>query len=268
MLNLNYIKYEMHDDGIAFINLNNKPVNSLKLNLLDDLDKVINYINDNDKCRLVIFRSLQKHFSAGADLKERKQMSYKETYAFLEKINNIFNRIEDLKVPTIASINGAALGGGLELALCCDFRVASESAYLSLPETSLGVIPGAGGIFRLGKLIGVSKAKYWVFTAQKFSSESAYQDGVVDFLSKDNELLGVTLEIAQEILGNAPLAIKASKKLFNEYYKSAHDLEDFQSNRALSVLQKDAYSIVMESEDKKEAIEAFLSKRKPTWKGK
>lgn len=259
MLNLNCIKYEIHDDGIAFINLNNKPVNALKLNLLDDLDKVINHINDNDKCRLVIFRSLQKHFSAGADLKERKQMSYKETYSFLEKINNIFNRIENFKVPTIASINGAALGGGLELALCCDFRIASESAYLALPETSLGVIPGAGGIFRLDKLIGVSKAKYWVFTAQKFSSESAHQDGVVDFLSKDDELLGVTLEIAQEILENAPLAIKATKSLFNEYYKSTRDL---------NILQKDAYSIVMESEDKKEAIEAFLSKRKPSWKGK
>ena len=102
--------------------------------------------------------------------------------------------------PTIASINGAALGGGLELALCCDFRIASENAYVGLPETSLGIIPGAGGIIRLSNLIGVSKSKYWIFTAQKFSSESAHQDGVIDFISKDNELLGVTLEIAQEIL--------------------------------------------------------------------
>ena len=259
MLKLNCIKCEIHDDGIAFINLDNKPVNSLNLNMLDDLIKVISNIKKNDKCRLVIFRSLQKHFSAGADLKERKEMSSNQTYKFLEKINKVFDEIENLHIPTIASIHGAALGGGLELALCCDFRVAAENSLLGLPETSLGIIPGAGGIFRLSKLIEPSKAKYWVFTAQKFSSEAAYKDGVVDFLSKEEELLGVTLEIAQEILENAPLAIKASKILFNKY---------FNSDTNLYKTQKESYSMVMDSKDKKEAIDAFLSKRKPNWKGK
>jgi len=259
MLELKCIKYELHDDGIAFINLNNKPVNALNTDTLDDLDKIIDHLYSNNKCRLLIFRSLQKHFSAGADLKERKKMSTTETYKFLDKINYVFDRIENFPMPTIASINGAALGGGLELALCCDFRIASENAYLGLPETSLGIIPGAGGIFRLSKLIGISKSKYWIFTAQKFSSESAQEDGVIDFISKDDELLGVTLEIAQEILENAPLALKASKHLFNHYYKSNYDLNE---------IQKDSYSTIMESEDKKEAIKAFLSKRKPIWKGK
>jgi methylglutaconyl-CoA hydratase len=258
MLKFDSIKYEIHDDGIAFVNLNNKPINALNLYILKDLDKVIDHIISNEKCRLVVFRSLQKHFSAGADLKEREKMSYEQTYAFLKKINNTFDKIENLKIPTIASINGAALGGGLELALCCDFRIASESSYVGLPETSLGIIPGAGGIFRLSKIIGISKAKYWVFTAQKFSSESAYRDGVIDFLSKDDELLGVTLEVAQEILENAPLALKASKGLFNKYYDNINNLNK---------IQKEAYSIVMESDDKKEAIKAFLSKRKPNWKG-
>ena len=258
MLKLNCVKYDIHDDGIAFINLDNKPVNALNIKMLNDLSKVVDDIKKNDKCRLVIFRSLQKHFSAGADLKERKKMNSDETYSFLEKINKIFDEIENLKIPTIASINGAALGGGLELALCCDFRVASEKSLLGLPETSLGIIPGAGGIFRLSKILGASKAKYWVFTAQKFSPEAAYKDGVVDFLSKEDELLGVTLEVAQEILENAPLAIKASKTLFNSYF-------DF--NKDLNKIQKEAYSIVVDSKDKKEAIDAFLSKRKPNWKG-
>ena len=258
MLNLKCIKYEIHDDGIAFINLDNNPVNAINIDTLEDLNKVINHIKSDNSCRLVIFRSLQKHFSAGADLKERKKMSYKQSYSFLKKINDLYNEIESLNIPTIASINGAALGGGLELSLCCDFRIASENAYLGLPETSLGIIPGAGGIFRLSNLIGISKAKYWVFTAQKFSSESAHHDGVVDFLSKDNELLGVTLEIAQEILENAPLALRASKTLFNECSKINN----------LCDKQTEVYSTVMESEDKKEAIEAFLSSRKPSWKGK
>tara|TARA_X000001036_G_C20686126_1_gene807697 strand:- start:1923 stop:2702 length:780 start_codon:yes stop_codon:yes gene_type:complete len=259
MLNLKYIKYEMHDDGIAFINLNNKPVNALSVNIINELDKLIDNLYENKKCRLLIFRSLQKHFSAGADLKERKNMSSEETYKFLDKINHVFNKIQNFPTPTIASINGAALGGGLELALCCDFRIASENAYVGLPETSLGIIPGAGGIIRLSNLIGVSKSKYWIFTAQKFSSESAHQDGVIDFISKDNELLGVTLEIAQEILENAPLALKASKSLFNQYLKS---------NDELFTIQRDCYSKVIESEDKKEAIESFLKKRKPVWKNK
>ena len=259
MLKLNAIKYDIHDDGIVFINLNNKPVNSLNLDILNDLHKVINDIKRNPNYRLVIFRSLQKHFSAGADLKERKAMSSKETSLFLKKINKIFTDIENLEIPTIASINGAALGGGLELALCCDFRIASENAVLGLPETSLGIIPGAGGIIRLAKLIGISKSKYWIFTAQKFSSDSAYKDGVIDFLSKDDELLGITLEIAQEILDNAPLSIRAAKKLFNEYYKNEKDIFK---------LQEKAYSTVINSKDKKEAIDAFLSKRKPKWEGK
>ena len=258
MLKLKNIKYEIHDDGIAFINLNNNPVNSLNIETIEDLYKVINDIKKNKKCRLVIFRSLQKHFSAGADLKERKKMTSNETTEFLKKVNKLFNQIEDLPVPTIASIHGAALGGGLELALCCDFRIASEDSMLGLPETSLGIIPGAGGIFRLSKIIGLSKSKYWVFTAQKFSSESAYNDGVIDFLSKDNELLGVTLEVAQEILDNAPLAIKASKSLFNSQYKDS---------KTLTKLQKDAYSTVIDTKDKKEALKAFGEKRKPKWKG-
>ncbi len=258
MLKIKNIKYEIHDDGIAFINLNNSPVNSLNIYTIEDLSKVINDIKKNKKCRLVIFRSLQKHFSAGADLKERKGMTIKETELFLKKINKLFCDIENLNVPTLASINGAALGGGLELALCCDFRIASENSILGLPETSLGIIPGAGGIFRLSKLIGLSKAKYWIFTAQKFSAGNAHNDGVVDFLSKEEELLGVTLEIAQEILDNAPLAIKASKGLFNSQFKSSDEV---------LTLQKKAYSNVINSKDKKEALKAFLEKRKPNWKG-
>jgi len=259
MLKIKNIKYEIHDDGIAFINLNNSPINSLNIDTINDLSKVIDDIKLNKKCRLVIFRSLQKHFSAGADLKERKEMSSKDTELFLKKINKVFNEIEILEIPTIASIHGAALGGGLELALCCDFRIASEHSLVGLPETSLGIIPGAGGIFRLSKLIGLSKSKYWIFTAQKFSSESAHNDGVIDFLSKEEELLGVTLEIAQEILNNAPLAIKAAKNLFNNQYKNSSDLLK---------LQKEVYSTIMETEDKKEALKAFLEKRKPNWKGK
>ncbi len=255
MLNLEYIKYEIHDDGIAFINLNREPVNAINLKLLKELDKVIDDIKKTSKCRLVIFRSLQKHFCAGADLVERKGMSKNQTLIFLEKINNLFDKIEHLEIPTICSINGAALGGGLELALCCDFRVANQKAVLGLTETSLGIIPGAGGVFRLSNLIGLSKAKYWIYTAQKFSSENACSDGLVDFIADDDELLGVTLELSQEILENAPLAIKGSKKILNT----------FSGREKLYSQQLKEYLKVIDSNDKKEGLKAFSEKRKPKW---
>ena len=259
MLKLNHIKYEIHDDGIAFINLNRNSVNSINTIILDELSNVIYEIKNNKKCRLIVFRSLQKHFCAGADLEERKNMTNDETFLFLDKINQLFSDIENLELPTIASINGAAIGGGLELALCCDFRIGSENSILGLTETSLGIIPGAGGIFRLARLIGISKAKYWVYTAQKFSVEDAYSDGVIDFIAKDDELLGVTLDISQEILDNAPLAIKNSKKLLNDCFIESKSFIEF---------QKKAYSKIINSEDKKEALKAFSEKRKPNWKNK
>ena len=227
--------------------------------MLNELSYVIDDIKKNKKCRLIIFRSLKKHFCAGADLEERKNMTNDDTFLFLEKINQLFCDIENLTVPTIASINGAAIGGGLELALCCDFRIASENSIIGLSETSLGIIPGAGGIFRLSRLIGISKAKYWIYTAQKFKIENAYNDGVVDFITKDDELLGVTLDISQEIINNAPLAIEASKQLLNDC---------FIDNDSFIKLQKKAYARIIDTEDKKEALKAFSEKRTPNWKNK
>ena len=257
MLNLNYIKYEVHKDGTAFVNISRNSVNSINIKLLQDLDNVINDINNNSKCKVVIFRSSEKHFCAGADLKERKGMNEKETFDFLSKINNVFDSISNLSCPTICSINGAAIGGGLELALSCDFRIASDTAFVGLTETSLGIVPGASGVYRLFNLIGLSKSKYWVFTAQKFSAVTAHEDGVIDIITTEEELLGTTLEVAQEILDNAPLAIKYSNQLFKLLRddKSIFDKE-----------QIEAYKKVVNTKDKKEAITAFFEKRKPKWK--
>ena len=259
MLNLNYIKYEVHKDGTAFVNISRNHVNSINIKLLEDLDIVVNDISGNSNCKVVIFRSSQKHFCAGADLKERKDMNEKETFDFLSKINNVFDSISNLSCPTICSINGAAIGGGLELALSCDFRIASDTAYVGLTETSLGIVPGASGVYRLFNLIGLSKSKYWVFTAQKFSAVTAHEDGVIDIITTEEELLGTTLEVAQEILDNAPIAIKSSNKLFKSLRK---DKIIFDKK------QIEAYKHVINTSDKKEAIDAFLEKRKPNWKNK
>lgn len=257
MFNFKYLKYDIHDDGVTFINLNRKPVNAINIELLDELNKVLDDIKSRSDIRVVIFRSLQKHFSAGADLKERSSMNDQDTLKFIDIINEVFNKIEDLKIPTIASINGVALGGGLELALCCDFRIASQNSILGLTETSLGIIPGAGGIFRLINLIGKNKSKYWIFTAQKFSSENAYQEGVIDFISSDEELLGTTLELSQEILDNSPSAIIQAKSFINNI---------FNDRVKLLKLQLEYYKKVYKSDDKVEALKAFLDKRKPNWK--
>ena len=162
--------------------------------------------------------------------------------------------------PTISSIKGAVLGGGFELALCCDFRVAEDSSILGLPEASLGIIPGAGGTQRLPRLIGPSKAKYWIYSARKFSAEEAFIDGVVDFLSPDGEVLERGIYLANELMQSAPLSLRASKYAISK--GSLLSLDD-----GLKV-EKDAYRMTLHSKDRAEGIKAFTQKRQPKWLGK
>ena len=251
-----------YKDKIAVVTINRpENLNALNSQTILELNRCFLDLESNSTVRAIVLTGAgNKAFVAGADIKEFADFSEAEGKALAQEgQEKLFNTIEQLNTPVIAAINGFALGGGLELALCCDIRISSENSYVGLPETSLGIIPGAGGLYRLAKLIGLPKSKYWIFTAQKFNAESAYGDGVIDFMSKEEELLGITLEISQEILENAPLAIKASKTLFNEIFKDPNHLRE---------LQNKAYSSVIDTEDKKEAIKAFLSKRKPSWMGK
>ena len=187
-------------------------------------------------------------------------MSTNSASETLEDINNCFNKLADLPIPTVAAINGAAMGGGAEFALCCDFRVIAESAMIGFPETGLGIIPGAGGTQRLPKLIGPAKAKYWIFSGRKFTAEEALEEGVVDFISEESELIETAIDISDEFLANAPLALRAAKRAILAGLET--DLK-----KGLRI-EQDAYETTLNTEDRNEALNAFDEKRKPIWKGK
>ena len=257
---MNNFSFNIQDDGLAFLTLSRQPVNALSEEFIVSLSELFDEISSNSKINILIISSSIKHFCAGADLKERAVFSVDETKKAVSAIGGCFTMLENLPFPTISAIKGSALGGGLELALCCDFRVAEDTAILGFTETSLGIIPGAGGTQRLLRLIGLSKSKYWIYSARKFSAEEAFIDGVVDFLAPDGEVLETGIDLATELMANAPLALRASK-----YAISKGSLLSLDGGLKV---EKEAYGMILNSTDRLEALKAFSQKRPPKWSGK
>ena len=198
---------------------------------------------------------MKKNFCAGADLSERKKLNRSETLSFLNKLSDCFKQIENLDAITIASISGACLGGGLELAISCDFRVADYSAILGFPEVSIGIIPGAGGTQRMTRLFGISLSMKWIFTAENFSGEAAYEEGVVDYLVDEDILYNHSLKLAKKITENAPLSLKSAK---SSILSSLFD-EGF-------AIERKQYIRTLDSNDRNEGLASFKEKRPPDWK--
>ena len=246
-------KKYLSNKKIFHITLNRNNVNSININLLDELLKVLLDIDKQTVC--LIISSSSKHFCAGADLKERGAMDYNETIDFLNKINNVNKVISELSILTIASINGACLGGGLELALSCDFRIANRSSLFGFPEVSIGIIPGAGGTQRLTRLIGISKSMKWIFTADRFTAQQAREDGVVDFVVADKNLKYFTSNFCNKILANAPIALKVSKSSILSVFIDS----GFKSERS-------NYIKTLNSKDRDEGLLSFKENRSPDWK--
>jgi methylglutaconyl-CoA hydratase len=193
-----------------------KKSDSIKIFSFLKLEIFINSIRSDKRARCIIFRSLVPGvFCAGADLKERMKMQQDEVGPFVAKIRRVFDDLAKLHVPVIAAIDGVAFGGGLELALACDARIAVSSAKLGLVETKLAIIPGAGGTQRLPRLIGVAKAKELIFTGRVLDGDQAKAIGLVNESLKQNEEGNAAykraLELAQEIAKNGPLAIQMAK---------------------------------------------------------
>lgn len=243
----------------------NRPesLNSISKALLHQLFTQIKSIQKSREIRCLVVTGSSDAFCTGADLKERSTMNDPEVREFLEKLMNCFKAIEDLEVPTIASIGGYALGGGLELALCFDLRIAvndfKKKDYIGLPETSLGIIPGAGGTQRLPRLIGPSRAKEMIFTASKYSAQDALETGLINKVISSKNLWEETIALAQEICHNAPIALRAAKQAINNG-------NHLGINEAL-LLEQDCYRQTIHSHDRKEALMAFNEKRKPVFKG-
>ncbi|SEA21822.1 Enoyl-CoA hydratase/carnithine racemase [Thalassobacillus cyri] len=215
---------------------------------------------DQDIRAVIITGAGRKAFSAGADLKERRTLSEKEVRRNVRAIRDVFTAIENLPQPTIAAINGYALGGGLELALVCDFRYAVKGASMGLTEVSWAIIPGAGGTQRLTRLIGSSRAKELILTARRIEAEKALEIGLVNEVFSEEGLMAGAHALANEIMKNGPLAVTQAKYAINQ--GSNADI-----NTGLAIEAK-AYEVIIPTEDRIEALEAFKEKRPADFKGK
>jgi enoyl-CoA hydratase/carnithine racemase len=246
---------------LAFVTINRpEQLNCFDFETLVELEHIVEEIKLDKDVRTVIFTgSGEKAFSAGADLKERRTLTEKEVRRNVSKIRDVFTMIEELPQPTIAAINGYALGGGFELALVCDFRYAVKKATMGLTEVSWAIIPGAGGTQRLSRLIGTSRAKELILTARKIDADQAYELGILNRVVDEGELKSSSVALAEEIMKNGPLAVTQAKYAIN--YGSNVDVKT-----GLAIESK-AYEVIIPTKDRVEALMAFKEKRPAQFKG-
>lgn len=247
-------------DSALWIKLNRPGcMNALNRELIAELRRVLDENENDPEIRVVIFRGMGDAFCAGADLKERKGMTEEETAAFVNLLRKTFYHVFKYPKPTIACINGVAFGGGLELAMACDLRVSVESTLVGLTETSLGIMPGAGGTQYLSHLLGMAKAKELIFCATKIDAIEAFHFGLINRLFTKESLEDKTQFLAMKIARNAPLAIQAAKKALNAGFRGGME-------RGLK-LEKKTYGEILSSDDRLEGLNAFAEKRTPFFKG-
>ncbi|MET3319761.1 UNVERIFIED_ORG: enoyl-CoA hydratase/carnithine racemase [Peribacillus simplex] len=250
------------ENHIGYITVNRPDVlNCFDYVTLIELQEVINKVYTDGDIRVVIFTGAgEKAFSAGADLKERKTLNEAEVRRNVKAIRDVFNSIAGLPQPTIAAVNGYALGGGFEWLLSCDFAIAAEGVSLGLTETSWAIIPGAGGTQRLPRLIGEMKAKELIFTAKKLTAEEAYELGILLKVVPRNLLISVCEELAADIMKNGPVAVKQAKYAITQGMNT-----DLQTGMAI---EGKAYELTIPTEDRLEALKAFSERRKTQFTGK
>ncbi|XP_058474147.1 methylglutaconyl-CoA hydratase, mitochondrial [Solea solea] len=253
------------DNGIVVIGINRpKAKNAISKNLVKLMFEALEDIKKNNKVRSVIFCSLVPGiFCAGADLKERAKMHQSEVGPFVSKARALITELGNLPVPTIAAIDGAALGGGLEMALACDIRIASDAAKMGLVETKLAIIPGAGGTQRLPRLIGVSRAKELIFAARVVDGTEASRLGLVSQSVEQNKSGDAAylqaLELAREINPQGPIAVRMAKLAINQGIEV-----DLATGLAI---EEACYAQVIPTKDRVEGLTAFKEKRRPQFRG-
>jgi enoyl-CoA hydratase/carnithine racemase len=249
------------EDTLGIITINRPEVyNCLNFATLLQLRKLAEEIAIDRQLRAIIVTGAgDKAFCTGADLKERRTLSDAEVTRYIYTIRDTFTQIERLPKPVIAAINGVAFGGGLELALACDIRIMCDEAQVGLTETSLGIIPGAGGTQRLTRLVGKGKAKELIFTARRIGADEALAIGLVNAVATRDELMKKARELAAEIAQNAPLAI-AQAKFAIDFGLEA----DLATGLAI---ESNAYQVLIPTKDRLEGLNAFKEKRKPIYRG-
>ena len=251
MSNVNYEQ----DGNIAILTIDRpKALNALNSEVLSDINQAIDDIDLDTVRALILTGAGEKAFVAGADIGEMSELTKQEATEFSKLGNDVFRKIEQLDIPVIAAVNGFALGGGNELAMSCDIRLASDNAVFGQPETGLGITPGFGGTQRLMRLIPVGKAKEMIYAGNNIKADEAKDLGLVNEVYTVEELLPNAKKLAERIANNAPIAVRMSKHAMNTGIDEVMD--------EAIVTEENDFGNCFESEDQVEGMKAFLEKRK------
>ncbi|MBY7143556.1 enoyl-CoA hydratase [Virgibacillus sp. NKC19-3] len=260
-MNNGLVDLKIVENHIAIITLNRpEAANAMSTALLNELHQTVNKVDrDTSVYCSIIIGAHEKAFSAGADLKERKGMSDDQVIEAVQYIGSTISAIEKMRMPVIAALNGVAFGGGLELALACDLRIAAKHVKMGLTETSLAIIPGAGGTQRLPRLIGIGQAKRLIYTAKPLQADEALNIGLVEQVVQADDLLDETIQLAKTIAMNGPLALRQAKLAIDRGMQT-----DVSTALTLEHL---SYKQTIPTNDRLEGLAAFKEKRKPQFKG-
>lgn len=239
---------------VTIVRLNQPPMNLISGGLIDALDDALATIESDDRVRAVVLAaSGDRAFSAGSDITEFLSLRGRVGEGKLIRENAVYDRLASLTVPTVAAIEGNALGGGLELALCCDLRVASKGARLGLPELQLGVIPGSGGTQRLPRLVGLARAKELILLSEIIDAEKALEIGLITKIAPDGAAETVAVQFAETLASRGPIAMRAAKRLLDETWGLTPG-----EGQAMELAASER---VFASDDMEEGAAAFLEKR-------
>ncbi|WDV47983.1 enoyl-CoA hydratase-related protein [Clostridiaceae bacterium M8S5] len=249
------------EGNVAILSFNRpKSLNALNTQVLKELDLQLNEISANDDIDVLILSGEGKAFVAGADILQMRDLNVESAREFARLGIDVFRKIELFKKPVIAAVNGFALGGGCELAMCCDIRIVSDNAKFGQPEVSLGIIPGFSGTQRLSRLVGIAKAKELIFTGRLINAKEAEKIGLINKIVHQDELISEAVKLAKEIAQNAKLAVKYAKSAINRGCET--DIETGIQ------IEKDLFALCFASKDQVEGMTAFIEKRKPKFIGK
>ncbi len=251
----NYIKYKVENQiGILKID-RQEALNALNSHVLSQLDAAVDDISKDKNIRALIITGEGRSFVAGADIGEQSELSVEEGLLWGQRGSAIMMKIENLPIPTIAAVNGFALGGGCELALSCDIIIASEKAKFGQPEVSLGITPGFSGTQRLTRRVGIGKAKELIFTGKMIRADEAKEIGLVNTVTGADDLMDEALTMAADITKNAPIAVK--------YSKTAIDRGTNTDINTGIEIENSLFALCFGTKDQKEGMKAFLEKREP-----
>ena len=255
-----FVNVEVAGSGVATIRLDRPKMNALNEQVASEIGEAVDELALNEAARAVVVWGGERIFAAGADIKEMETQDPVRMYRYIGRFQDVFTRLEQLPQPSIAAVNGYALGGGCELAMACDFRICAEDSLLGQPEIKLGVIPGAGGTQRLPRLVGPARAKDIIFTGRFVKADEAERIGLVDRVVSSDKVYATAVEMAEELAAGPTVALMAAKQAIHNGLES-----DIKTGL---LIERQAFAALFASEDQKIGMKAFVEKTEAKFVGK